>query len=321
MKLDKQFIQSPTGQLVVIGVLAVLLAGVIGWQRTQRPASRMPDPAATAQAPLPKVIQRTGARFEPPVPPSPTPSAAPATTPARFTPKVLPLSVVAASRDSASLAPLAMAPFGRMIPCETVVTLESNRLATPVIGIVTEDVWEDGRLVVPAGAEVHGRAALDRARERLAVEGTWTIICRKQREMSARELRVTGIALERSLANADTDGSAGLRGEVIRTDDWRELKLFTATFLSSATTALQDTRTTAGLIGESNLPVASMRNASLAGVSAVLREYAQQVREAIAKDGFYLRIRAGKPFYLYVTETINGGPSTVALNKEIHSKP
>jgi hypothetical protein len=29
-----------------------------------------------------------------------------------------------------------------MIPCETVVTLESNRLATPVIGIVTEDVWE-----------------------------------------------------------------------------------------------------------------------------------------------------------------------------------
>jgi hypothetical protein len=190
-----------------------------------------------------------------------------------------------------------------------------------VIGIVTEDVWEGGRLVVPAGAEVHGRAALDRARERLAVEGTWTIICRKQTEMSARELRVSGIALERSLANAATDGSAGLRGEVIRTDDWRELKLFAATFLSSATTALQDTRTTAGLIGESNLPVASMRNASLAGVSAVLREYAQQVREAIAKDGFYLRVRAGKPFYLYVTETINGGPSTVALNQEIHSKP
>jgi hypothetical protein len=50
---------------------------------------------------------------------------------------------------------------------------------------------------------------------------------------------VSGIALERSLANAETDGSAGLRGEVIRTDDWRELRLFAATFLSSATTALQ----------------------------------------------------------------------------------
>lgn len=321
MKLDTQFIQSPTGQLVVIGVLAILVAGVVGWQRVQHRSASMPDAAPVAQAILPKVIQRTGVRFEPPAPPSPTPSPVPAATPARVTPKVLPLSVVVASRDPASLDPLAVAPFGRMIPCETVVTLESNRLATPVIGIVTEDVWENGRLVVPAGSEVHGRAGLDRTRERLAVEGTWTIICRKQSEVPAREVRVSGIALERAPSNSETDGSAGLRGELIRTDDWRELKLFAATFLSSATTALQDTRATAGLIGESNLPVASMRNASLAGVSAVLREYAQQVREAIAKDGFYLRIRAGKPFYLYVTEAITGGPSPVALNEETHSKP
>ena len=39
----------------------------------------------------------------------------------------------------------------------------------------------------------------------------------------------------------------------------------------------------------------------------MLREYAQELREAIARDGFYLRVPAGKPFYLYLTETLNRG--------------
>ena len=47
------------------------------------------------------------------------------------------------------------------------------------------------------------------------------------------------------------------------------------------------------------------RNASLSGTGAVLREYAQQLRDAITRDGFYLRVPAGKPFYLYVTEPID----------------
>jgi hypothetical protein len=29
------------------------------------------------------------------------------------------------------------------------------------------------------------------------------------------------------------------------------------------------------------------------------------MREAIARDGFYLRVPAGKPFYLYVTQTLD----------------
>lgn len=320
MKLDPQFFQSPTGQLVVVGVLAVVVAGVVGWQRAHGRLAPMAGSLAKAPAPLPTVTQRTGARFDPPAPPAPVSVETAPTIPARIAPDVLPLSVVgwSAVREGDTVISAA---FGRMIPCETVVTLESNRLATPVIGIVTEDVWENGLLVIPAGAEVHGRAALDRTRERLAVEGGWTIVCRKSATMPAREWRVSGMALERGATEADGDGSAGLRGETIRSEDWRELKLFAATFLSSATAALQENRTTSGLLGESNLPVTSARNASLAGVSAVMREYAQQIREAIAKDGFYLRIRAGKPFYLYVTQAIRGGPAGVAATEEIPSNP
>ena len=79
-------------------------------------------------------------------------------------PRILPLTLFAAKQEPPPAPPKLTAPFGRLIPCETVVALESNRLETPVIGLVTEDVWHDGRLVIPAGAEVHGRAALDRTR-------------------------------------------------------------------------------------------------------------------------------------------------------------
>jgi hypothetical protein len=218
----------------------------------------------------------------------------------------------AKAEPAAALAPqhAPTAPYGRLIPCETVVALESNRLETPVIGLVTEDVWHGGVLVIPAGAEVHGHAALDRTRERLAVQGAWRIVWRTPGEGNGTELAVQGLALDRESASAsgswgEHDGSAGLRGEILKTSDNRELQLFAATFLSTATAALQDTRAVPGLIGEAAVPAATARNATLAGTGAVLREYAQELREAIARDGFYLYVPAGKPFYLYVTQTLD----------------
>ena len=170
--------------------------------------------------------------------------------------------------------------------------------------------WHDGRLVIPAGAEVHGKAALDRVRERLAAQGAWRIVWRTADSDNGTELVTEGVVLDREFDRAtktwgEHDGSAGLRGEIVKTGDDRELKLFAATFLATATAALQDSRPTAGLLGESSVPVATARNAVLAGTGAVLREFAQTMRETIARDGFYLRVPAGKPFYLYLTETLD----------------
>jgi len=33
--------------------------------------------------------------------------------------------------------------------------------------------------------------------------------------------------------------------------------------------------------------------------------FARQIQQAIARDGFFVRVPAGKQFYLYVTETID----------------
>ena len=42
------------------------------------------------------------------------------------------------------------APFGRLISCETVITVDSASIQTPIVGLVIEDVYHAGRLVIPA---------------------------------------------------------------------------------------------------------------------------------------------------------------------------
>ncbi len=312
------FLKTPTGQLVAVGVLASCAMGYVAWQRAHRPPPipREPAPGPTAAASLPKVFQRQGARFEPPAaaPKNPASPDAPAIVkpPA---PAVLPLTVSARTATESTRVNTDAAPYGRLIPCETIVTLESNRLDTPVVGLVTENVYEGSRLVVPAGTEVHGRVAPDRARDRLAATGSWVLVWREPGLERGRELRVQGIALDRDRAGGKWgahDGSAGLRGEVVRADHLAETKLFAATFLATATNALQDTRASSGAFGESLVPAATARNASLAATSAVLREYARELRESISRDGFHLRVPAGKPFYLYVTEPIAPPPPRTA---------
>jgi hypothetical protein len=309
-----QFLRSPTGQLMVVGILAAVAVAWTAWQRLQQPRP-MPSANRSVATPasLPKVFQRPGARLEvPKAPEAPTVAGSASHPPKPAAPAVLPLALSTIPTTATHSKPVGV-PYGRLIPCETVVALESNRLDTPVIGLVTENVFAGGKCIVPAGTEVHGRAALDRVRERLAVSGPWVLVWREPGPGVGRELRVQGIALDRdraaspgnALASLAHDGSAGLRGEIIRADDFREAKLFAATFLSSATAALQDTRTSSGVLGDSLVPAATARNAALAGSSAILREYARELREAITRDGFYLRIPAGTAFYLYVTEPIS----------------
>jgi hypothetical protein len=125
------------------------------------------------------------------------------------------------------------------------------------------------------------------------------------------ELTLHGIALDRERNDTTgefglRDGSAGLVGQVLKTDDWQEIKLFASTFLSGMAGGLQEMRDTTSITGDvTQVPKATARNASLAGASNVLNTYAAQVAKMIAEDGFFVRVPAGKQFYLYVTETLD----------------
>jgi hypothetical protein len=226
-------------------------------------------------------------------------------------PAVLPISLYHGNSEPTEVSDT-YAPYGRMIPCETVITIDSAKIETPIIGFVTEDVWHDGKLIIPAGAEVHGKAQVDPSRERIASDNDWILVWRTTDRMNGAELPLHGIALdmERNETTGTwqlTDGSAGLKGDILKTDNWAEIKLFASTFLSAATTGLEDTTSSSNaLTGQTTeTPLSTPKNAALAGSSAVLNQYAQQILDSIKKDGFYVRVPAGKQFYLYVTQTID----------------
>lgn len=199
------------------------------------------------------------------------------------------------------------APYGRLIPCQTVITVDSASIQTPIVGLITEDIYHAGRLVIPAGTEVHGTAQTDRHRERIASGGTWTLVWQ-----TGEELRLKGVALDREFSGDQegwgiTDGSAGLRGRILKTDDLAEIKLFAATLLSGAAAALTEKETT--ILG--SIDSRSLNNAPLKGAQDVLKIYSQRILEAIQRDGFYVRVASGKQFYLYVAQTIDRSEAVI----------
>ena len=309
------FFKSKTGQITAFGLLffvgCCLLTGVLYFRKSSAPPKvlvapkldEVPQKPSMWHSALPDA-QFANRHVSTPVSPG-------STNGAPVAPAELAISLYHGSTQETEVSDT-YAPYGRMIPCETVITIDSAKVETPIIGFVTEDVWHDGRLIVPAGAEVHGKAQVDPSRERIASQNDWILVWRTSDRMNGAELPLRGIALdmERNETTGTwqiTDGSAGLKGDILKTDNWAEIKLFAATFLSAASTGLEDTQNSSNLLTGQTVqtPLSTPKNAALEGTSAVLNQYAQQILDSIKRDGFYVRVPAGKQFYLYVTQTID----------------
>lgn len=312
------FFHQPTGKLIGFGLLvAVALALAYGCQKPHPSSKRggMISQAAAAEK-KPQVVQSFVRNIQPFNPPPAKPEPPPSSpTPAKQEEEkrqtLPPISIFGDAPSTEKPLSQLYAPYGRLIPCELIVTVDSASIRTPIIGLVTEDVYHAGRLIIPAGTEVHGVAQVDRSRERIASGNRWTLVWQ-----TGEELSLGGIALDRE-TNPDgegwgiTDGSAGLRGRLIKSDDLAEIKLFAATFLSGAADALTERQTT--LLG----PVASptLQNAPLQGAQGVLGAYAKQIFDSVQRDGFYVRVPAGKQFYLYVTQTIDRDDAATGVTR------
>jgi hypothetical protein len=302
------FLKSPAGALALflLGVLVILV--MVNSRRDAddsagRGSQVTPGAKATNAQQVAQSVDREISPFNPPRETGKAPlPAASSSKPATTTPKLPPISLApetpTAERPAKAVS-ANFAPFGRLIPCELVITVDSSSINTPIVGLVMEDVFHHGRLIIPAGTEVHGTAQVDRTRERIASEGRWTIVWQ-----NGEELAVCGVALDREADTgtwAITDGSAGLRGRLLKSDNLAEVKLYVAALLSGAADVFTERRTSA--FGSFNLP--SLQNAPLKGAQSVLDRYAQQILTSIERDGFYVRVPAGKQFYLYVTQTLD----------------
>ena len=328
------FFNSKTGQFTAFAVV-VLVIGALVWgfiHGPSQPADKAPKKPqleeADAKAPKSSFFGIPDAAFANKSRPAPTDNGTvPEASPRGLQP--LPLTLYHTSDNQPEISDT-YAPYGRLIPCETVITIDSAKIETPIIGFVTEDLWHDGKLIIPAGAEVHGKAQVDSSRERIASEDNWYIVWRTTDRMDGAELPIHGVALdmERNYQTGTwqlTDGSAGLKGDILKTDKWAEIKLFASTFLAAAATGLQQTQNVSSPLtgAEQQVPLATPQNAALQGTSAVLNQYAQQIADSIKRDGFYVRVPAGKQFYLYVTQTIDleqakRGRSQLDLKPESH---
>ncbi len=319
------FFKSPTGALTLflLGLLIVLIL-VNSRRPAQQRVSLVPKSLLAktrGNAPqVPGKIRRDMVPFDPKTADQKLETTPAAPPKPEGTPQLPALSVIAETPVAVTKGDKKFsedfAPFGRLIPCELVITVDSSSIQTPIVGLVTEDIFHHGQLIIPAGTEVHGTEQLDRTRERIASNGRWTLVWQ-----NGEELNISGLALdhERDPETGTwsiTDGSAGLRGKLLKTDNLAEVKLYVAALLSGAAEAFTEKQVSA--LGTFALP--SLQNAPLKGAQAVLDRYAQQILTAIERDGFYVRVPAGKQFYLYITQTVDeddakiGGTTTAALH-------
>jgi hypothetical protein len=208
--------------------------------------------------------------------------------------------------------PRHFAPPGTLIPCQLIITVDSGSLETPVVGFVNVVVWHNQNLIVPAGTEVHSFARKGRVRDRIEANGVWKFVWH-----DGRQVNVRGVALDREydLDKDDygiTDGSAGIRGHVAKTDEFLEFKLFASTAIAGI--ARSSKENAESIFGE--IPRNSPGNAALEGTSTVADRYAKLLLDQIEGDGLFVRVPAGTEFYVYTLQVFEPKLASVAGIKQ-----
>lgn len=202
-------------------------------------------------------------------------------------------------------------PFGTLLKCKLVNTIDSANLETPVIAMLLEDVWQNGMKVIPANTLVHGTARSGRMRDRVTASGAWRFVWQ-----DGRELVFNGVALDREYDQdidgyGITDGSAGIRGHLLATDDLQELKMLASAALSGFARGTQDRQQNA--LGSTI--TGSVSNGLREGVGDVFDLYAKRTLKDIEENGYFVRVAAGKEFYVYVLGSVDPQKASMAGTK------
>jgi len=236
--------------------------------------------------------------------------------------------------------PEQFAPFGRLIKCQLVDTIDSvTARSEPIVALVTQDLDWNGNVIVPAGSEVFSYAAPEPVIDgkgvgRLVDNGEWTLVLPGGPEgMNGRELALKGRAINRLETVVSDHGSAsswglddgadGLIGYTLSTLDDREIRLFAAAAISGLAQGL-------GAVAQKQVPAAGVSgvlgatqvaptigNALVGSLSTsavdTVNEIAARIRQEISKRGVYVRVPAGKEFYLFVEQTIDPNTAEIGL--------
>jgi hypothetical protein len=210
-------------------------------------------------------------------------------------------------------------PYGRMLRCELVNTVDSTNIDTPIIGLTIEDAWHNGSLIIPAGTEVHGAAQKSAVRERIGSNRQWFLVFQDGRELSV-SATVLDCAPDPKKSDTwlESDGSAGLRGYFVKSDKYAEAKAILASMISAGAGAFPQTTTLLSpLGGATQINTGGIENAFSAGLQTGGQLYSKRLLEQLDKNPFYVRVPAGTTFYLYITETVDLAKAIVGLSASL----
>lgn len=207
--------------------------------------------------------------------------------------------------------PRLFAPRGILIKAALVITVDSSSLETPVLGLVTEDVYWNHQLVLPAGTQVHAKASNGRTRDRIEIKGSFNFIWDDGREYS-----ISGVALDHERLEdgsfSITDGSAGIRGQIIKNDEYAEVKILIAEALEGMlNNNQQQFQSIYGLV-----PQNTGRNAALGGGSQAASAYSGLLTKKLDQDLDFVRVAAGTQFYIYTLDVFEPELASIAGLKQ-----
>lgn len=222
------------------------------------------------------------------------------------------------------------APYGRLIACKMVNTVESGDTDTPLIAVVIEDLWwinakGEKKLIIPAGTEVYGTVnGAKPMRNRLTTGNNFILVWQATSNMVGFELQLKGVALEKSthpenrMLAAITDMSAGIPGQVMSNENLSKLLMYTLAFGQGLAQGYQ----TNEVYTDSGVTITTQdgttKNAMARGAETLAQVMLQDVSQMIAKESYYIRVASGTEFYIFVQQVINLDDAQIAdtlLNK------
>ena len=222
------------------------------------------------------------------------------------------------------------APYGRLIACKMVNTVESGDTDTPLVAFVSEDLWwinrkGEKKLIIPAGTEVHGTIqGAKPLRNRLTTGNNFILVWQATSDMVGFELQVKGIALEKS-NHPDTKGkaaisdmAAGIPGQVVSNENLAKFLMYTLAFAQGMSQGYQTTELYSDGGGMISTQEGTTKNALARGTETLAQIMLQDVSKQISKESYFIRVAAGTEFYLFVQQVIDLNEAKVAntlLNK------
>ncbi len=214
------------------------------------------------------------------------------------------------------------APYGRLLNCKLVNTLESNVEGTPLIAMVIEDLWwvnakGERKLIIPAGTEVHGRMG-SCVRNRMMASGNFILVWQLTSGEVGMELQLNGRVLEKSNQAGNknlatiTDLAEGIPGRVMNNTNLNEMLQYTMAFVQGLSAGFQSNRTYdngSTIIHEND---GSTKNALASAFQQMSEVALENISDKINKESYYIRVAAGTEFYLYIEQVTNVEKAAIA---------